>query len=139
MANEMNSNLHGAPTVLIVDDEDTMREVCEIMVADAGGTSLSAADGGEAVAVFAKNADSIGCVVMDFSMPVMDGYQAAAEIRKLRPHTAIVMISGLKPTPELQTLCQDPHVEFLAKPFRREKLIGAINRVREAAAKLSAK
>jgi len=123
--------LNGAPVVLVVDDEEVIREVCTIMVSDAGGKPLVGVDGVDGVEVFAENQDSIQCVVIDFSMPNMNGHQAVVEMRKMRAGLPAVMISGLKRTPEMEALCKDGTVEFLAKPFRAESLIGAINRVVE--------
>lgn len=129
--------LSGSPVILIVDDEEVMREVCSIMIADAGGQPLTAVDGRHGVEMFRAHAATIDCVVIDFSMPGMDGYRASMELRKQRPDLPIVFMSGLKRTPEIESLCRGETVEFIGKPFRARSLIEAINRVIQRAAHVS--
>lgn len=120
------SSLANNPGVLIVDDEELMLEVTSIMIEDHGGKVFTAVDGQDGVEVFQKNQDNISLVVMDFSMPRMDGYQAAVEMKKINPKIGILMISGLQITPEVQEMVDNGEVLFLSKPFHEGDLISAL-------------
>ena len=113
----------GNPTVLVVDDEELMREVVSIMIEENGGKVLAASDGQEAVEVFEKHVDEIDYVCMDFSMPRMNGYEAFVEMRRLKPDIGVVIVSGLSVTPEVDELRQSKAVEFLSKPFHESELM----------------
>ncbi|MBX7144151.1 MAG: response regulator [Oligoflexia bacterium] len=123
--------LEGSPTILIVDDEELMREVSSIMVEENGGKVITAVDGLDAVETFAENKDQIACVFMDFSMPRMNGHEALVEIRKIDPAAKILFVSGLKMTPEVEKLHRDGKVDFLSKPFHEIELIKALKRTIE--------
>ena len=127
--------LDGNPTVLIVDDEELMREVTSIMVEENGGKVLTAVDGLDAVEVFAENKDRIDCIFMDVSMPRMNGYEAFLEIKKLAPEVLILVVSGLHMTPEVAELQKTGQIDFLSKPFHEVELIKAINNLRGKKAK----
>lgn len=121
------SQLVGNPTILVVDDEELMREVVSIMIEENGGSVIEAVHGLDAVQKFRENPEGIDCVFMDFSMPEMNGYEAYLEIRRMSNAVEFVMVSGLQVTPEINELCKADSVTFLSKPFHEEDLIAAIN------------
>ena len=121
--------LEGNPTILIVDDEELMREVASIMIEENGGSVLTAVDGLDAVEVFAENKEKISAIFMDISMPRMNGYESYIEIRKLSPTVPVLIVSGLKMMPEVQKLQANNEVDFLSKPFHEVELIKALNKV----------
>lgn len=128
----MNNNdqeLIGSPTVLIVDDEELMREVTSIMIEDNGGQVVTAFDGQNAVDVFQEKGETIDVICLDFSMPRLNGYEAYLKIRELSSDVGFVMVSGLQVTPEVQALREKGDVLFLAKPFHEVELLEAINTV----------
>lgn len=121
--------LTGNPTVLVVDDEELMREVATIMIEESGGKVIPAVDGQDAVSVFEKNKDVIDFVFMDFSMPNLNGYEAYLEITKIRSDVGFVFVSGLKITKELEALRAAGRIEFLSKPFHESTLLAALDRL----------
>ncbi len=121
--------LTGKPTILVVDDDEVMREVCSLMVTDAGGEVLTAVDGADAVEVFAEERDRIACVVLDYSMPRLNGYEVFMELQRMDPEVKVVMVSGLARTPEVEELCRSGEIDFLSKPFRSEQLIPLLARL----------
>jgi len=127
---EVRTGLIGNPTILIVDDEEMMREVTVIMIEDNGGRALTAEDGHHAVQVFREHRDEIDCVFMDFSMPNMNGYEAYCEIEKIKSGVDFMMVSGLTVTPEVAELQRMGKITFLNKPFQEAQLISTINRLR---------
>lgn len=123
--------LDGSPTVLVVDDEDLMREVTSIMIEENGGKVISAVDGIDAVERYAENKEKIDFIFMDVSMPRMNGYEACVEIRKINPGAKIVVVSGLKMLPEIEKMFRAGEVEFLSKPFHETELLKAFKRLKE--------
>ena len=119
--------LKGNPTILVVDDEELIREVASMMIEEEGGAVLLAKNGKEAVDVYREHQSKIKCVFMDFSMPEMNGYEAYLEIMQINPKVGIVMASGLKIISEVEKLKNGGKIQFLSKPFQQSDVIRAIN------------
>lgn len=109
--------------VLVVDDEPTIRDVCSETLEAFGYRAVTAADGAEAVALFARSHGEIAAVVTDLSMPVMDGPAAIRAIRRLDRLVPIVAMSGLADRFSLDELNQQGLTAFLEKPFAVEELL----------------
>jgi CheY-like chemotaxis protein len=124
--------LEGHPTILIVDDEELLRDVTTIMIEENGGKVLVAVDGQHGVEVFAENKDKVDVVFMDFSMPRMNGYEAFLKVREIRPDIGVIMVSGLIVTPEVDELRKHKEIEFLSKPFHEVELMRLINQLLKA-------
>jgi CheY-like chemotaxis protein len=123
------NTLNGSPCVLIVDDEDLLRDVLSVMIEEAGGKVFTAVDGQHGVDVFRERSSEIDIVFMDFSMPRMNGYQAYLEMKEIHPETPIILCSGLTLTPEVEALRRSKAVEVLSKPFHQEDLFLLINKL----------
>ena len=112
----------GSGTVLLVDDEEILRDMAAIMLTRLGYTVLAAKDGVEAVEMFTQHQDEVGCVVSDLTMPRMDGWQTLAALRRLSPSLPVILSSGYD---EAQVLIGD-HPErpqaFLHKPYQMVEL-----------------
>ena len=87
-----------APVILCVDDEEVGLLVRRIMLERAGYKVLTAEGGLEAIALFADN--SVDVVVLDYSMPGMNGGDVADELKKRRPEVPIVLLSAYVNMPE---------------------------------------
>lgn len=105
--------------VLIVDDEENIRQITKATLEKFGYRALTAADGTEALAIYAQNAAEIAVVLTDMAMPLMDGAATIRALRKLNPTLPIIAASGL-PTAEVNRLNVNA---FLAKPYTAEKLL----------------
>lgn len=81
-------------TVLVADDEDAVRQVAARIFERQGCHVLTATDGREAVDAYAAHLGDIDLVVLDLTMPHLDGAQALAEIRRLDPNARVVLTSG---------------------------------------------
>ncbi|MBJ6748639.1 ATP-binding protein [Geomonas anaerohicana] len=103
--------------VLIVDDEEMVRLVCRAMLRGLGYRTMVASDGPEAVALFREHAEEIGVVIMDLSMPQMDGMTAAEHLRSIRPDVRIVLSSGFSAAEEARRLSGHQGAQFIQKPY----------------------
>lgn len=106
--------------ILIVDDEESIREITKVTLEAHGYTALTAVDGTEAITAFATYGDKIALVITDMMMPYMDGTATIRALQKMNPDVKIIAVSGLKQ--EGQIMQQD-NVTFLNKPYTSEKLI----------------
>ncbi len=112
----------GTGTVLVVDDEPVVREVAQGMLERAGLKVLTAEDGREALVVFGNHADEIDCVILDLTMPHLDGEETFRELRRIRPDVAVILASGYNQQDVTQRFTGKGLAGFLQKPFRLETL-----------------
>jgi CheY-like chemotaxis protein len=115
--------------ILVVDDEDNVREITQATLEKFGYRVLTATDGADAIGVYAQHNDEIAAVLTDMAMPFLDGPGAIRAIRRASPEIKVVAMSGLlnaEQTAELESL----NVSFfLTKPFTAEKLLTTLARI----------
>ena len=111
--------------VLIVDDEENIRQITKATLEKFGYKTLTAADGTEALAIYAQNSSEIALVLTDMAMPFMDGAATIRALRKLNSTLPIIAASGL-PTAEINSLSVNG---FLSKPYTAEKLLTTLAEV----------
>ena len=116
---------HGA-TVLIVDDDETVRTVGAAMLGHAGYQVMTAADGVDAVQTFTEHHERIDAVLMDLSMPRMDGTACFAELRRIRPDVTVVLSSGYNEQDAVDRFAGSGLAGFIQKPYRASELLAAI-------------
>ena len=109
--------------ILVVDDEENIREIARATLEKFGYEVLTATDGTDALATYAKQGDKIALVLTDIAMPFMDGTALIRALRKINPQAKIIAMSGLmnsEQTAELQSLNVNA---FLSKPYTAESLL----------------
>ncbi len=113
----------GAPQVLLVDDEACVRQVTAEILSREGCRVETAADGIEAVERFRAHVREFDLVVLDLTMPGLDGVGALKLIRELRADIRVLLMSGYTDRePALAALMNDTTL-FLRKPFTRDQLV----------------
>ena len=103
--------------ILLVDDEPAVRRVARRMLQDVGLEVQEAADGVEAVEIYRREASNIDAVVMDITMPRMDGQAALQEMRKVDPGVRALLVTG-----DVELVEQTMGVPLLTKPYRAQEL-----------------
>ncbi len=116
-------------TVLVVDDEEMVRGLAEAVLQDAGLEVLTAADGEEGLETFRRHADEISVVLLDMTMPKLNGEETLAELRKLSPEVRVVLTSGYTEQDADRHVSGSPRIGFIQKPYLPADLIA---KVREA-------
>jgi signal transduction histidine kinase/CheY-like chemotaxis protein len=111
--------------VLIVDDEPQIRDVTAAILSRHGYRVLMAADGIEAVAIFASRSNDISLVMTDLRMPNLDGAALAHIVRRLNPSVLTLAISGLSSGADAEEMKQLAG-GFLFKPFKADALLQAV-------------
>ena len=109
--------------VLVVDDEDSVRMVTCNILAKFGYKTISAVDGKEAVDIFLRRYHEIAAVVMDMTMPVMDGAEAFREMRRICPDVCVILSSGYNEQEAVDRIAGKGMAGFLQKPYRANELI----------------
>lgn len=116
---------HGE-VILIIDDEEAIREIMKETLQSYGYEALLAKNGAEGVVIFTDNRQSIRAVIIDMMMPVMDGTATITALHEIDPDVKIIATSGLV-TKGRVTAPQDSIVKaFLTKPHTAEKLLRAL-------------
>ena len=122
-------------TVLVVDDEEAVRRVCCAFVERAGFSSIEASNGEEALSLFKKHVDEISCVMLDLTMPHMDGISAFRKMKLIRPDIPVILCSGYDEQEATQHFAKEGLSGFLQKPFGLEDMKHKIGQVLKAPAK----
>ena len=115
----------GSGTVLVVDDEESVRTIAQQMLERMGFRVLLASDGIEAVEVFRKEESRgkrVACVLLDLTMPHMDGEEAFQELRRIRPDVMVVLASGYSEQALSVRFADMGLSGFLQKPYRLASL-----------------
>jgi CheY-like chemotaxis protein len=122
-------DLQGVGTVLVADDEEGVRSLVESVLEEAGYTVELAQDGGEAVQRLRSLGDRVRLVLLDLTMPILGGAEAATELRRLQPGIPIVAMSGYGDIEVMQRFSEAGVDDFLPKPFTPDQLAAKVRDV----------
>ncbi|MBN2656541.1 MAG: cache domain-containing protein [Spirochaetales bacterium] len=117
----------GSGTILLVDDEEFIRETGQGMLEDAGYRVITAGNGKEAVKIFEEKQSEIDLVILDVIMPEMNGIDAFYKIREIRGNCPVIMISGYSRSDDLNKLKESGVSAIIRKPFEHSLLRKEIN------------
>ncbi len=113
--------------ILVVEDEQAVREAMRRSLEAFGYRVLTAVDGADGVAAFGRSSSEIALVVTDLMMPVLDGITAIRALRRIDPEVPIVAVSGMGEGAGRPQAEEAGAAVFLAKPFRAEALLRAVH------------
>jgi nitrogen-specific signal transduction histidine kinase/CheY-like chemotaxis protein len=112
--------------VLVVDDETGVREAAVDILSMDGLRVFAAADGESGVEQYQQHRDEIDLVLLDLSMPGMNGLETRRALRQVNPGVRILLSSGYSELDVSEHLVQDPATEFLQKPYNMAALLHAV-------------
>lgn len=107
----------GAGTVLLVDDEDSVRDVASAMLHELGFEVISAADGREALELYRRHGEGIALVLMDLNMPNLSGEEAFHELRKMDAEAKVILSSGFSEQEVTRKFLGKGLEGFIQKPY----------------------
>ena len=122
----------GSGTVLVVDDEESVRTVASLVLKRFGFDVLTAEDGRKAVEIYREYADEIVAVLLDMTMPYMGGEETFTELRRIKPDVKVVLISGYNEQDAPSHFAGKGLAGFIQKPFQLEKMILKIHQALKA-------
>ena len=119
----------GEGCILVVDDEDAVREIAARILEHHGFTTMTAEDGRRAVEAFAQEPTRFSAVLLDLSMPVLDGREAFREMHRINPDVPVILMSGYNRTDSEARFSSEGLAGFLQKPFESSQLVAAVRTV----------
>jgi len=121
--------------VLVVDDESSIRLITQQTLEAFGYRVLTASNGAEAVALYAKQPQQIALVLTDMMMPVMGGAAIVEVFKSINPAVKIIAASGIDSQENLASATKVQVQDFLAKPYTAQTLLRMIREVLDRAAR----
>jgi two-component system cell cycle sensor histidine kinase/response regulator CckA len=122
------SRWQGSGTVLLVDDEPAVRRLGSRMLESLGFLTVTARDGVEAIDLLRGHRDRITCVILDLTMPQMDGKETFRELRAIRPEVPVVLSSGYAEQDATQDFVGKELAGFIQKPYELDTLRAVLRR-----------
>ena len=120
-------DLNGAGTVLVVDDDEMVRNVTGRMLALAGYEVLMAEGGQEAIELFSTKQSVIDLVILDVVMPKMHGSEVSIKLREIDPSVRVLFVTGYDRELISSDFIKQTDTHCLQKPFKQQELIQMVN------------
>jgi PAS domain S-box-containing protein len=114
-------------SILVVDDEESVRLIMRSTLESFGFRAVGAADGSEAIALFRSAPALFNMAIVDMQMPGLDGGKTILSLRHMRPDLPIVAASGLATSQNREQAAENGVRHFLDKPFSVETLIRTVH------------
>jgi two-component system cell cycle sensor histidine kinase/response regulator CckA len=119
-------DVQGVGTILVADDEEGIRSLVESVLKEAGYTVELVEDGAGAVERLRALGDEVRLILLDLTMPILGGAEAATTLRRIQPDIPIVAMSGYGDIEVLQRFSEAEVDDFLPKPFTPDQLTAKI-------------
>jgi CheY-like chemotaxis protein len=118
--------------VMVVDDEELICKQTERVLVSQGYRVICASDPLRAIAMYRKFHKEIALVILDFTMPVMDGSEVFEELRAVNQRVPVVLSSGFAEQDKLKAMLSKGLRGFLPKPYTPQKLLGQVRSTLDA-------
>jgi two-component system cell cycle sensor histidine kinase/response regulator CckA len=128
----------GRETILLVEDDDTFRQIGTECLRELGYSVVGARDGIEAIEIFSVMKEEVDLVILDLTMPRMNGRDALARMREMVPDVKVLVTSGHHGDQEVREVMALGACGFIGKPYRLDGMGLAIRAALEAAPPLAA-
>jgi CheY-like chemotaxis protein len=123
----------GRETILIVDDEETIRALVKDILEEKGYVVHGAADGSAAVDLYREKGTSIDLVILDMTMPGMGGRETFEKLRELNPGVRVILSTGYTADERTRELLSSGIKAFVQKPYKMDELAAAVRKVLDRA------
>jgi len=115
------------PKVLVVDDAQFMRMRCAKLLTSHGYEVVEAENGREAVERYKE--EKPDGVLLDITMPEMDGLEALREIKRIDPHAKVAMLTALGQQSVVMEAIKAGARDFVVKPFEQDRVLAAVQKM----------
>ena len=123
-------NWKGKGTILVVDDEEDIRNFVSESLEQAGLQVLTAFDGKNAIDVYKENGKNINLILMDMTMPNLNGEETYRELQKIQPDIKVILSSGYSKEKALEKFSNNLSLcGFLQKPYKPNELIKKVKTI----------
>ena len=113
-------------SILVVDDEEALRDLVCGILGEAGYSVQTAGDGQEALSVYTRYQESIGAVLLDLNLPKMSGRDVLKRIQQVNPHVKVIVTSGYPAECSASDTSGSYANAFLPKPYTVEAVLRAV-------------
>jgi len=121
----------GSGLILIVDDEEIIREIGREILESCGYSVIIARNGREGIDLYSENRDKVKAVLLDMAMPKMSGLEAFVKLKEINPDLKILISSGFKQDKRVKEVMSLGADAFIQKPYTYEKLIKEFSEIVE--------
>ena len=122
----MDTSTQNSPVVLVVDDEEAIREAVRDILELVEIQSILAANGREAIELFNEHRPRIKAILLDLRMPVMSGSETYEKLRELDTDVRIILSSGYDEKVSTLNFDADSALVFLRKPYALDALLACV-------------
>jgi len=119
----------GNETILLVDDEEAIRELCKDILARFGYTVLMASDGETALEIYREKKEEISLVILDIIMPGMGGRKCLEELLKMNPKSRIIIASGYSINGPAKEVLEAGAKGFISKPYDMKGMLQTVRKI----------
>lgn len=109
--------------IMLVDDEEFVTMLAARVLSDEGYRVITANNGVTALNIYKKIRDKVDLVILDFTMPIMDGSEVFNELRRINPRAAVMLSSGFTENEKLKFMLSRGLRGFIPKPYTQQKLL----------------
>ena len=120
---------HGSESILLVDDEEHVRNVGRAMLESFGYRVYLANNGIEAGKIYAEKQDEIKLVLLDLVMPEMDGKETYKQLKKIDSDVRVVLVSGYSINNQVREVLNEGAMDFIQKPFNAKKFASIVRKI----------
>jgi PAS domain S-box-containing protein len=119
----------GTETILLVEDEGSIRELGATLLNQVGYKVITANDGKDALEIYQRQGDSISLTILDMIMPVMDGKKCMEEILQINPNAKVIIASGYPESGPANGMQAKGTKGFVQKPYNMRQLLTSIRKI----------
>lgn len=119
----------GTETILIVDDEEPIRDIAYNAFKDLGYQVLTASTGEQALEIYSKRSNTIDMIVLDIGMPGMGGYNCLREITRINPKAKVLIATGYSTDGLEEKTMEAGAAGYATKPYRLHELLGKVRQI----------
>ncbi|AFM27417.1 PAS domain S-box protein [Desulfomonile tiedjei] len=116
----------GSETLLMIDDEESIRNLGKELLNEAGYNVLTAGSGQEALRIYREIWEGVSLVILDLVMPDMSGLECLEELLKVNPDVKVLIASGYSPANQGREILELGAVGFVSKPYNFKQILAAV-------------
>ncbi|MBN1867884.1 response regulator [Candidatus Sumerlaeota bacterium] len=133
------TTLGGNETILVAEDDETVRQLSSRVLANAGYSVLLASDGEAALRVFREHRGTLSLAILDALMPKMSGIEVGKQVREIQSNMPILFSSGYSPESLPKSFPLDEYVSLITKPYSPTELLRRVREILDSRSENSAK
>ena len=116
-------------TILVVEDEELLRDLLREFLEEEGYEVLIARDGFEAIEIYKRSKDAIALVISDMGLPGIGGWEVLHQIRQITPDAKVILSSGFVESGVREEMIRAGAKEFIQKPYVAQHIVAMIRNI----------